>query len=251
MEPVGPVVEGWVLDERIQPVPDAEIRLIGHNVTARPDASGHYVLRAPSGVDLVLTVEAPGFVTQARALAGNSGAHHWVNVTLVRVPLDAPFHQVESFQGILRCGAVVTTQEDPSRPHEHQGVRCSQLLNDTANQWTYEVPAGTTGVVLEAFWDAQSEVAQAMVLKAVAPRSGEVFAFTEGTSPIRAHLSSFKLQQEQAAGSSQLQVVLEPGAGTGNHEHGAAGAFLQQTFTVFATAFFNGPVPPAYTVAEP
>lgn len=248
---MGPVVEGWILDERIQPVPEAQVRFVGHNVTTQTDASGHYVLRGPVGVDLVWTVQAPGFVAQSRAVAANSGSHHWLNVTLLRVPNDAPFEQIESFQGILRCGIVATTQEDPSRPHEHQGVRCSQLFNDTANRWLYEIPADTTGVVIEAFWDAQSEVAQALVLKVVAPRSGEVFAFTEGTSPVRAHLSSFKLLQEQAAGFTELAVTLEPGAGTGNHEHGAVGAFVQQSFKLYATAFFNGPVPPAYSIGEP
>ncbi|MEK6975977.1 MAG: hypothetical protein AABY18_06515 [Candidatus Thermoplasmatota archaeon] len=130
------------------------------------------------------------------------------------------------FQGILRCGVVATTQEDPSRPHEHQGVRCSQALNDTANRWSYAVPNNATGVVVEVDWDAQSEVAQALVLKVTVEATGEGLGFVEGTSMIRLQLSSLKLAQEQQAGHDALSVVLEPGAGTGNHEHGAAGAFV-------------------------
>lgn len=244
------VLEGWVVDERFLPVANATIMVAAADSMTQTGEDGHYLLQAPAGVDLLVLFSHTAFVAQSRAVSAQSGQHHWINVTLERLPVAEPYLEVQSFQGVLRCGAVATTQEDPSRPHEHQGVRCSQLLNDTANQWPYEIPAQTTGIVVEAFWDAQSPVAQAMVLKVVAASSGKVFAFTEGTSPIRAHLSSFNLMEEQGAGFSTLTVTLEPGAGTGNHEHGAVGLFAQQSFTLYATAFFNGPVPPAYTIDE-
>lgn len=248
--PTGPTVEGWVVDERIAPVEGAIASLAGLGLEARTDADGHYVLQAPPGVDLVLVMEAPQFVAQSRAVAALSGAHHVLNFTLVRMPVQDPFDEVQSFQGILRCGLVATTQEDPSRPHEHQGVRCSQALNDTANRWAYTIPAGSTGIVVEAQWDAQSEVSQALVLKVVTEATGEVLGFIEGTSMLRMQLSSVKLAQETQAGHEVLWVTAEPGAGTGNHEHGAIGVFVSQSFTLYATAFFNGPVPPSYSIAD-
>lgn len=249
-EPVGPLVEGWIVDERIVPVVGATVRLAGAGAETMTDDEGHYALQGPVGAELVLVVQAEGFLPQSRGVSSAAGARQVLNFTLERVPVAEPYDELEQFQGILRCGVVATTQEDPSRPHEHQGVRCSQLLNDTSNRWAYTVPANTTGVVVEAAWDPQSEVSQAMVMKVATAATGEVLGFIEGTSMLRQQLSSTKLQQELQAGHDVLHISLEPGAGTGNHEHGAAGAFVNQGFTLYATAFFNGPVPPTYTVAE-
>lgn len=243
------VVQGWIVDERLVPIVNASVTWTGTNASTQSRPDGFYRLEGPVGVEGLLVFEQAQHAAQARAVSAASGRLHWLNVTLVRLPVLEPYAETQSFQGILRCGVVATTQEDPSRPHEHQGVRCSQTLNDTSNRWEYTIPSDTTGIVVEAFWDAQSPVAQAMVLKIVSA-SGEVFGFAESTSPNRLQLSSFKLQQELAAGSDLLVMTLEPGAGTGNHEHGAVGAFVQQSFTVYATAFFHAPVPPTYSIED-
>lgn len=242
----GTRVEGWVFDEGLRPVAAATVRGDG-NETAT-DADGHYSLQVPSDQSSVITVAAPGFLPATQSLGASSGAFQVLNFTLRREPPPAPPPLVTSFNGVLQCGAVATTMEDPSRPHEHQGVRCSSLLNDTSNRWLYDLQPGTQGIVLEVEWDAQSPLSQAMVLKAT-NAGGVPFAFIEGTSVLRQQLSSVKLQQEQQAGGSLLVITLEPGAGTGNHEHGAAGLFLRQPFTIYATAFF-AEVPPDYSLTD-
>ena len=246
-EATGPLVEGWVVDATRTPVPDAVASLAGLGIEAAVGDDGHYALQAPPGVDLVLVVAAPGFVPATRSVGAASGAHHVLNFSLERVPVAEPRVLVESHRGVLRCGAVATTMEDPARPHEHQGVRCSQLLNDTSNRWRYDVPANTSGMVVEAAWEAQSDVAQALVLKVVVEGSGETLGFIEGTSPLRVQLSSAKLAHELAAGHATLLMTLEPGAGTGNHEHGAVGVFVDQSFELYASTFYNMAVDPAYS----
>lgn len=247
---VGVVVEGWVIDERIAPVPGAVARLAGLGLETRTDEAGHYALEAPAGMDLVLVVEAVGYKGESGAVTALSGTHHVLNFSLERLPLAEPYDEVQAFDGLLRCGIVATTQEDPSKPHEHQGVRCSSLANDTSNRWAYVLPADTTGVVVEVAWQPQSDVSHALVLKVTVAATGEAVAFLEGTSILRVQLSSLKLAQERQAGHDELILVVEPGAGSGDHEHGAVGAFVQQQFVIYATAFFNGPVPPAYSIAD-
>jgi hypothetical protein len=249
-ETEGPLLEGWVVDERIVPVSGALVRLAGAGLETRTGEDGHYALGVPRGIDLVVVIEAPGFKAASGALAAQSGSHHFLNFSLERIPVAEPFDEVQQFNGILRCGIVATTQEDPSRPHEHQGVRCSQTINDTSNRWSYHLPPDLTGVVVEVAWDPQSDVAQALVLKITVEATGEVVCFIEGTSILRLQLSSVKLAQEMQAGHTVLSMTLEPGAGTGNHEHGAVGAFAQQAFVIYATAFFNGPVPPSYSIQD-
>jgi hypothetical protein len=248
--PDGVVVEGWIIDERVVPVVGATARLAGHGLSTTTDDSGHYVLEAPSGAELVIVVEAAGYATESGAIAALSGPRHVLNFSLERLPFAAPRDEVQSFDGLIRCGVVATAQEDPARPHQHEGVRCSQLSNDTGNRWSYFLPAETTGVVVEVVWEPQSEVSRALVLKATMVETGEVLAFLEGTSILRIQLSSVKIAQEMAAGNDEVLFVLEPGAGSGDHEHGAVGAFVQQQFTIYATAFFNGPVPPSYSIAD-
>lgn len=249
--PSGPVLEGWVVDERLAPLGNASVTLAGLGLATGTDAQGHYRLQPPGGADLIVVAAAEGHRPQSRSVGARSGDHLLVNFTLERIPVTEPYHEATSHTGSLRCGFVAVLAEDPSRPHEHQGVRCSQLLNDTSNQWHYEIPVNTTGIVMELAWTPQSEVAKALVLKVVSEGSGEVLAFIEGTSVLRTQLSSLKLAQEVALGHATLLVTVEPGAGTGNHEHGAVGAFLEQRFDVFATAFFNGPVDPSYSITRP
>lgn len=247
----GPIVEGWIVDERFVPVGNVSVSLAGFGVQTASDPSGYYRLDAPRGADLLVVTQADGFRPQTRSVGAQSGERHLVNFTLERIPDAEPFHVVTTHTGTVRCGVVAIVAEDQSRPHEHQGVRCSQLLNDTSNQWTYTLPSNTTGVVMEVAWTPQSEVAQALVLKVIVAGTGDVLAFIEGTSILRIQLSSVNLAQAAAAGHTELRVTLEPGAGTGNHEHGAAGAFFEQPFDVYATAFFNGPVDASYSIERP
>lgn len=249
--PAGPIVEGWVVDERLVPIAQAQVRVAGLGLNTSTDANGHYSLSPPGQVDLVVILEADGFVAQSRSIGARSGERHVLNFTLERIPDARPYHTVTTHAGVLRCGAVAVLAEDPSRPHEHQGLRCSQTLEDTRNAWLYDAPSNTTGIILEVAWVPQSELAQALVLKVVAEGTGDLLAFIEGTSVLRVQLSAVNLAQLLTLGQPTLRITLEPGAGTGNHEHGAAGAFVEQAFDVYATAFFNGPVDASYSITRP
>ena len=247
----GLLVEGVVVDAALAPVADARVIVQGSNASANAttDASGWFAFEAPPGADLLVTVSAAGFVPESQVVAAFSGARHTLNFTLERVPFAAPYTTVESFDGVVSCGVTAVVGEDPSAPHEHKGVRCDEVVEGGSNVWNYTVPANSTGIVLEGFWEPQSELAKALVVKATIPETGEVLAFVESMSPLRVQMSALSLARNLAAGHDTITVVVNPGAGTGNHDHGAAGAFVQQPFQLVMTAFFNGPVDPTYTVA--
>jgi hypothetical protein len=249
-EPAAVVVGGFVLDPARAPVEGAAVTVQGQAANATTDAAGRFSLEAPTGVDLLLTASAAGFVPQSQLVPAFSGARHDLSFTLQRVPFDEPYTAVQDFNGVVSCGVTVVVGEDPSSPHEHRGLRCDDLLPDWNNAWNYTIPHNTTGVVLEGFWEPQSELSKALVVKASIRATGEVLGYVETMSPLRIQLSKVALQQNLAAGHDILAIVVTPGAGTGNHDHGAAGAFVQQRFQLVATAFFNGPVDPAYTVRD-
>ncbi len=244
------VVEGFVVDVRLVPLADVPVVALGQTANATTAQDGHFLLRAPAGQDLVLLVAPPGFVAQSRAVSAYSGGHQWLNLTLEPVAFAAPYNQTEMFRATVQCGVTVVAGEDPSKPHEHQGVKCSDHLPSPTSVWNYTVPANATGLILEAFWEPGTPASTALVLKATMQGTQEVLAFVEGTSPLKQQVSRVSLQQSVAAGFGVLTVELRPGAGTGQHDHGAAGAFVQQQVQLFATAFFNGPVDPTFTVAD-
>jgi hypothetical protein len=120
---------------------------------------------------------------------------------------------------------------------------------DDGNLWHYTIPAGAAGLMLEVFWTPASDLSQSLVLKAQVGDTGEIVGFAEGPSPLHVQLSHFRVLQMQEQGHPGLLLTILPGAGTGSHEHGAVGAFVEQPFHLFATAFFNQAVDPNYSVA--
>ena len=246
----GPVVEGFVLDVARAPVPGAWVAVHGLDVNGSTAEDGHFAFQAPPGVELLVTAQAPGFVASSQLVPAFSGPHHVLNFTLERVPFDEPYTVVSSFKGAVSCGVTAVVGEDPANPHEHKGVRCNDVVPSPSSVWNYTIPTNTTGLVLEAFWEPQTELSAALVFKATIPETREVLGFKESGSPLRIQLSSASLAQNLAAGHTTLRVAVGPGAGTGEHEHGAVGVFVEQEFQLVMTAFFNGPVDPSYSVAD-
>jgi hypothetical protein len=248
--PAQPVVEGWVVDARLAPVVGIVVTAVGLGANGTTDGEGHFAFGVPAGVDVLVVAEGHGFLPQSRSVSAGSGERILVNFTLERAPVADPYLAVESFDGILRCGVVAVVLEDPSRPHTHSGVRCSAVTEDDTNVWAYQVPGNTTGLVIEAVWEAQSDLSRSMLLNVSVQATGEVLGFQEGISPLRAQTSRFKLDLERAAGNDVLDIRVEAGAGTGNHEHGAVGATVEQAFRLFVTSFYNAPVDPGYSITQ-
>lgn len=245
-------VEGWVLDAALTPIPGASVVVQGAEANATTGDNGHYLLRAPSSMDLLVTVRQVGFVPQSRYVPAFSGSHQWINLTLERVISADPYTVVESWDGIMHCAVTAVAREDPSRPHEHQGVKCSDALPEETNQnvWHYSIPFNASGAIIELAWDPGTEFSQALVMKIEAETTGDILGFVEGTSILRLQVAAVNLARLLQSGDSTLRVTITPGAGTGSHEHGAVGVFVDQAFTIYATTFYNQPADPTYSIAN-
>ena len=246
-----PVIEGWVVDAGLVPLPGARVALPDAGVETHTDDAGHYQLDTAAGVTSVVVVTNPGYLPASGAISAYSGAHQVLNFTLQRLPDAKPFHETISFDGFVDCGVTAAVMENQSRPHEHQGVKCSTYLNTSRNVWPSEIPALATGLVVEIVWTQESELSGALVLKVTNDATGDILGFVESTSPLRVQLSQATILQDEAAGKTAITIDVEPGAGTGSHDHGAVGAFANQEFTAYATAFYNGPADPLFTVTAP
>lgn len=248
--PAGPTIEGWVTTPAQVPIEGATVAVAGQNLSTVTDREGHYSLVAPPGMSLVITATAQGYLPASRATGESSGARHTLNFTLQNVPTSAPYSIVEKQEGFIQCAITAVVLEDQGSPHSHQGANCSTAVNDTRNIWHNAIPNNASGLVMELQWKPNSELAQGLVMKIVVDGSDDILGFVEGRSIVRVHVSQDKLQENLNAGHSRYTVTITPGAGTGEHEHGAIGVFIEQPFTIYATTFFNGPVDPAYSIAN-
>jgi hypothetical protein len=88
-------------------------------------------------------------------------------------------------------------------------------------------------------------------MKAEALGTGDIIGFVEGTSIMRVQVAAFSLAKLIESGNSVIHILIMPGAGTGSHEHGAVGVFVQQEFTIYATTFYNQPADSTYSIGNP
>jgi hypothetical protein len=251
-EAAPPRVEGWVLDEGLHPVENATVSVQGSPVQRHTDASGHYAADAPTGQALLVVVEAHGYFPQSAGAGQDFGVRLVLNFTLVALPSDAPSIDVTDHAGQMSCAVTaVVGQDNPQRPHEHQGVRCYDVVPDSGEDghlWRYDIPAAATGVIVELFWEPSTPLSTSLVLKIEVEDTGDILGFQEGTSPLHLQLSQFNVLQALEKGHPRLLMTVLPGAGTGSHEHGAVGLFVEQPFTLYASAFFNQAAEPTYSV---
>jgi len=242
------VVEGWVTDQALRPLAGASVTPRG-GAPATAGEDGRYRLLLPPDEDVLLSFQAAGHASASRVVKAGTGMHHWHNVTLPRLPSGEPRLEVDRWDGRLRCAVAAVVVEDPSSPHEHQGVRCSELapLGVDEHTWGFAIPDGASGLVLELHWEPNTPFSMALTLK-VETASGRLVGMVEGPSLLRLQVAATHLARAAADGEA-LHVTVLPGAGMGSHEHGAVGVFVEQPFTLFATTFHNQPADPAYSVA--
>lgn len=238
------VLEGWVRDAALVPIAGATITAATGNASTT-DAEGHFLLRVARDGSLFVRVAAAGFQPASKAL---SDGPTLLNFTLERVLDAAPYQLVTTFRGYLPCGVAVAAGGNPGQSHEHKAVRCSDAVGNERNIWTLNAPS-PSGIVLETFWESTTELSQALLVKLIVVETGEILGFREGPSPLRIQPSQAALAAALAAGHT-VAALAETGAGTGNHDHGAVGATVEQEFQFYLTSFFNGPADPAYSIAD-
>lgn len=242
-------VEGWVTDARLIGIPGAIVTAAGTNATATTDGEGRFVLSLDPRFDGTLTARAEGYTAASTVVTGSSGSFRTARIQLERQPVAAPYTTVESYRGFLQC-AVVAIAEG-SEPHDWTGFRCSTIMQDDRTHWLLPIPEGIGGMVFELAWNATNSMANTMVLRVDVAATGEPLGVQESISMVRVQPAQENLRRTLAEGNRDLLVTVDAGAGDTEQEEGSVGVFLEQAFTIYATSFFNQPVDPGYSIANP
>lgn len=234
-------IAGLVTSDNLQPVAGALVTLVREERSTTTDAAGLFRLEGLATGEHLLQVSAEGHAPRSVTALARNGTVTDLNVTLQRVAPPEPFAQTHEFGGLLACGlrveAPVGTQERDcaSADPNHRDVFEFPLLEDGRE------------VVLELAWDAETNPgARRLRLSAETVGYGaEDLDLGNVTGEGYARLAVPLAVMEKfypEGGLMRARVAL---AADGEAPVGAA---LQQTFTLYVTAFYHGSAPAGYSV---
>lgn len=239
-------IEGWLGDEAFVPVVGASVRIAGGNAT-ETDEEGHYRLDVAPGQAAVLVAQAEGHMQASTTLVDPlPGRNYVVNLTLPKEPDAQPYREVNEFRGFISCGLLAQAgHQHGGNPHQHNDIDCGGGNTTQQNVWLAPARAGLTGAVFEVFWEANTPLAEDLVIfvEGVAVEEGEdvMFSFYEGRNGMKGTVSHKQALKYLHEDGGTIRFTIKPGA---SEDDVAAGVHVNQEYEVIATLFY-GEAPPA------
>jgi len=238
-----PALHGYVFDDALHPLADAQVRLLDGNVSAKTDAAGHFqLMEVPRDVPMELVASLPQFKSAVKQVSVPAGAALQVNFTLTPVPAKVARVDVLKFKGFLACEATTATP--------NQTVDCSN--GQQKDLWQFAADVDLEGVVVQVVWTAGSPLSDRLHARLVTTDLGKlnaVLADAAGPSPLRLEVPREAAMRYYggAGGLLKLTVDLDPGSASGP---AGAGVSAQQSFDAVASLFYNQATPAGYTVGS-
>lgn len=240
--PPPPPLQGWVVDNAAQPLPDVhiEVQQTGANVTT--DAAGHYSFNdtadVPADEPLVLVARAPAFLIASKQVVLVNETPVQVNFTLEPVPVKVPRVEQIAIEGFLACRGATTVagQVFP--------IECGGGEQDS---WDVAAAPDLAGVVIEVGWEPGSGLAERLHVQVETLSLGDlnqVLDEVTGESVLRLEVPQ------------NVTNVLYPDGGLmrlslGAPSDGAADGvvlYVNQSFDIVVSLFYVDPPPAGFTV---
>lgn len=248
--PEGRTLEGWVLDPTLRPVAGATVRLLATGNETTTDEDGHYRLtNLPDLPVHTLRATAAGYEEQARSVSYDGARHRTLNFSLAPFASVRDHVQVHQFDGFIECSAFASAEHSHGGggPPEGENPADCGTYATTESTWTVDIQPGAAGLVVEVVWEPGTTLAENLLLivsQQLPDGTLDFLAFSEGQSPIKAHVPAFEVQQRFELGGTILADVQIGGS----DEDVAVGAAIQQGFEGFTSTFFGSPPDALYTV---
>lgn len=244
-------LSGFVFDAAIQPIAGANVSIPSLGVATTTNEKGRYgFAELPYDASMTVITQADGFQPTSKSLQVVQGTAMHVNFTLERVPVKTPFHDTDSFQGIINCNGVAKAEGER---HEIPCGLVAQGLGVDNRVWEFQVDPELTGLVVELFWKQDTEFARHLNLTIETMGFGDqdkVIFSEEGESVLRGQIGAFDARRFYSGGG-MVRVAVDIGRNTAADEVNAGVGFAaQQTFEVFATEFYVAPPPPSFTIDD-
>jgi hypothetical protein len=245
-----PLLQGYVFDQAVHPVPNANVTIqgvgvSGRNATAATASDGHYAFRAlPVDQPLVVTVQAGGLKSLSKQVSLSTGNSTLLNFTLEPVPTQTPYQEAIGFNGFISCETSATANG------QTQTTDCGGTTNKRV--WVFNVNPACKGIIIETQWTASSPAAQFLHASVETVGLGDqqaILSEVTGSSVLRSQVTQGQCERYFPQGGT-LQVLWSADANAADQESmvGAAAA-VQQDFRAVATSFFVTPPPPDYSAS--
>ncbi len=244
------ILDGIVVNALLQPIPGATVRVLGGEPHAAPvHEDGRYAIHANWTLgEHIVVFEAPGYESATRTFTAHAQSQHIsFNVTLAKIPLGGL--DTQSYRGLISCAAIVQVGHDHGSgdPEEDRHVACEVAGRDV-NEFQLRPQPDVQDLLLELFWDANSDLSKRMTL-VLRNETGAVVGFDEGTSPLRVFFGRSQITNLFADGQIATIQVL-PGVSEDAPADLFVGVHIEQPFELFATTGHGMDVPLHWTVAE-
>ncbi len=236
------VIRGVVIDPSITPVPDVTVTVQNTDLTTRTDADGAFLFVDVDPRTYFLEASKPGWtaVQQSVEVVADVIAPPALKIQIEQVPGTLPRADTQSAEGFIQCsygtprlyGSCATEEEQNVLQFEFDGIPNAIQIEVI---WESTQPSGDNLYVIGAVCaDDDCPVAGENNIDGFPSR------FDEGTrtSPAVARANTTFIEGRDLPGSGVLAVDVSadgPALSTG--------VALDQSFTVYATFFYNIPEP--------
>lgn len=251
------VIAGVLVNEEMLPITQANVRLLGTNLTATTNDVGAFNFdNVPPG-DQTLAVEAPGYAPKKVTLRVEPGAVAHTKVTLKAVASNKPY-LLETYE----FAAFSYYAYNITNPATGENVAWeSYQIGNIRDQFRFRFDRTWTELFLELDWTPSTPFADQLSLRVGLPvgKSGTPPTFpirynVDGPSPLPWLFTSDQYNTERRndpalmpyADSEMILGEVRPATSADL----PIGFSFMQTVNVYGTASYNAPLPPDYSRAN-
>ncbi len=251
------VIAGVLVNEEILPITQAQVGLLGTNLTATTNDVGAFTLdNVPPG-DQTLSFEAPGYAPKKVTLRVEPGAVTHTKVTLRAIASNKPY-LLETYE----FAAFSYYAYNITNPTTGESLAWeSYQVGNIRDQFRFRFDRTWTNLFLELDWTPSTPLADQMSLRVALPvgKSGTPPTFPirytiDGPSPLPWIFTSDQYHVERRndpalmpyPDSEMILGEVRPATSAGM----PVGISFMQTVTVYGTASYNAPLPPDYSRAN-
>lgn len=249
----GRIVQGVVVDQELRPLPGAVVTHIGTGANATTDEAGAFNLSGlPAQPDVLLQARHPPhqaqtlrvnlkFVPRADVrfvLPGGPGpeGHHVTNITRGQIACQVAFGSHHGFPGFYRQS-------------------CGDAVPGSRERAQVPVDPGVGVVVVELVWEPQSQAADIMGLTVyVSSPADEILVGSlhnyAGDHYIQLRANKIALKSAQTQGGVIDSFVHVDPSALDEHVPTNAGVVVQQSFTLYTTAFYREAPTPVWSALD-
>ena len=245
-----PMLQGWVVDPAIRPIPGATVKVLDSNTSVLADDGGHYAFaELPTDQFLVIVVSKDGFLPQPKQVTLAPDTPLRLNFTLEPEPIAAPYVSPLTFEGFIGCQLATVT------PTGNNSMDCSGGVGvqQNKNMFDFPVEKQLAGAVIELYWEPVTEAANTLGLRVETLELGQlnvVLGEAVGSSSLRIPISQTVAEKYYPQGGLMRLTVFAASDGEENEAGLGYSMPVRQQFKAFMTLFYIDPPPADYTVGQ-